>query len=218
VRLLTGRCYRHTQATPYYLVAELVRGLFHINTDAGPEVALGQVVEGLAALDVEADETEQRYRLGSVAGVLSFALPDDPLQGLQPDQRRNRTFLSLERLLLAASASAPLLIVAEDLHWADALSLSFVEQALMLGLMGTAGRGAAAGAALLLAISRPVEAPQSGSDDPGSALARVMAQLALPPQRILVLQALSPQQSSALVSELLDQAHLPPEIVWVYSE
>jgi predicted ATPase/class 3 adenylate cyclase len=200
--VLTGRCYAHTQSTPYYLIADLMRGLFNLGSDVGPEEALSQVSEALRVLDPAVDEAEFSYRLGSLASVLGFPLDDDPLQALEPEQRRDRTFLSLEQVLSAASAAAPLLVVADDLHWADALSLSFVERVVQM-----AGRGSICEqTALLLAISRP-------ADEPESALGGVLYQMAQPPHQTLTLSPLDAQRTDTLIGELVGRAALPPGLI-----
>jgi class 3 adenylate cyclase/tetratricopeptide (TPR) repeat protein len=199
---LTGRCYAHTQGTPYYLIADLMRGLFNLGGDVGPAEALNQVSEALRVLDPAADEAEFSYRLGSLASVLGFPLDDDPLQALEPEQRRDRTFLSLEQVLSAASAAAPLLVVVDDLHWADALSLSFVERIVQM-----AGRGPICEqSALLLAISRP-------ADEPESALGSTLRQMAQPPHQTLTLSPLDGQCTDTLIGELVGRAALPPDLI-----
>lgn len=200
--VLAGRCYAHTQGTPYYLIADLMRGLFNLGGDVGPAEALSQVSEALRVLDPAADEAELNYRLGSLASVLGFPLGDDPLQALEPEQRRDRTFLSLEQVLSAASAAAPLLVVVDDLHWTDALSLSFVERVVHI-----AGRGTVCEqSALLLAISRP-------ADEPDSALGGVLRQMAQPPHQTLTLSPLDAQRTDALIGELVGRAALPSDLV-----
>jgi len=201
IHVLTGRCYAHTQATPYHLMAELMRGLFNLGSDASPDAALAQLSEALRLLDPHAEE-EFRYRLGSLASVLGLPMEDDPLQRLEPEQRRDRTFLSLERLLMAVSSAAPLLVIIEDLHWADALSLSFVER-----ILQTVARGDISDrTALLLTDSRPAEEPESP-------LARVLEQMAQPPHQTLKLSLLNLQHTGALVSELIGEAALPENLV-----
>ncbi|MCZ7569037.1 MAG: AAA family ATPase [Ardenticatenaceae bacterium] len=171
--LLTARSYVHTQATPYYLVAGLMRALFRIGEDVDAATATGRLASGLRALDPLLDETEFRYRLGSVARVLGLPLPDDPLQSLGPEQRRDRTFLSLERILLTAAELAPRLIVIEDLHWADALSVAFIERFLQVATRDPIREHGA----LLLALSRPREprlprGVRAGADGPAPSLHR----------------------------------------------
>ncbi|MDQ7031063.1 MAG: AAA family ATPase [Ardenticatenia bacterium] len=72
---------------------------------------------------------------------------------MEPEQRRDRVLLSLEHLFRCASAQAPLLIVVDDLHWADALSVIFLQR-----LLDAVESGEMAGRrALVLILSRPAD-------------------------------------------------------------
>jgi len=199
-RTLIGQCFTHTQNTPYAMVVDLLSGLFDVGGD--PTAAVERVEEGLRALDPEVGEEELRYRLGSIAGVLGLPLDPDPLASLDPEQRRDRTFLSLERVLHAASREVPLVMAVEDLHWADDLSLSFLNW-----LTARAEREWPAGhKMLLLVLSRPAEAGDT-------ALARLLDRLAAPPHRALLLQPLDADLSGTLVADLLDGTTLPSELL-----
>ncbi len=201
-RLLIGRCYAHTQNTPYYVIADLMRELFGVGSDVSSDRALDLLSEGLRALGADLVEDELRYQLASLAGVLGVSLADDPLTSLKPERRRDRIFLSLERLLLRVSAATPLLIIVEDLHWADGLSLSFVQRFIQSFNQVRSGDGAG----LLLSITRPAE-------DRESLLAEVLDQMAAPPHDALVLEPLDRDQADMLVHRLLGRADLPPGLL-----
>ena len=194
VRILTSRCYAHTRTTPYHFIAGLMRSLFNLGPDQSGETALPTIGSSLQALSPDMDHSELNYQLGSLAGVLGFALASDPLQKLNPEQRRDRTFLSLERILLAAAAATPLLVLVDDLHWADSLSLAFLERVLQMIERGPRQECPA----LFLILSRPAE-------DPGSAHGRLLDRLGLPPHRALPLAALDAGQAETLITGLLDQ-------------
>ena len=194
VRILTSRCYAHTRTTPYHFIAELMRALFNLSPGQSGETALPRIGNSLQAMAPGLDERELNYRLGSLAGVLGFALASDPLQKLNPEQRRDRTFLSLERILLAAATAAPLLVLVDDLHWADSLSLAFLERVLQM----IEREPMPARPALFLILSRPAE-------DPDSAHGQLLDRLGHAPHRALPLAALDAGQADTLITELLDQ-------------
>ncbi|MCI0394084.1 MAG: tetratricopeptide repeat protein [Chloroflexi bacterium] len=202
LRLLTARSYVHTQTTPYALVAGLVRALFNVAEEADAAAAAGALAGGLRSLNPNLEETEFGYRFGSLAGVLGLPLPDDPLQGLEPEQRRDRTLLSLERVL-AAAAVAPLLMVIEDLHWTDDLSRALLER--LIRLTGDpAGRE---GAAMLFIVSRPPEEAQSP-------VAHILGQLSGQngDSPLLRLAPLAAAEAERLVAALLGQS-LPADLL-----
>lgn len=199
VRLLSARSYTHTQTTPYYLISRLVRSLFDLGEEVD-QATTDRLGEALHALAPDLDDTEYHYQHGSLANVLGLSLDDNPLDGLDPEQRRDRTFLSLERILLRVSERLSYLIVIDDLHWADAMSLAFLER-----LLQTIARRSSDGPAMLLMLSRPAESEHAP-------VASLLTQIWGSPYVTVELDRLDSDQSGALVSALLDQ-ELPAELL-----
>lgn len=198
-RVVTGTCYTHTRTTPYAFIAEQIRSLFSLSLDANVGTAVTQISNELHSLQPDLDDAEFQYQLGSLASILGFTISNDPLQGLDPEQRRDRTFLSLERIFLAAANQSPMLFIIDDLHWADMLSMSFLERMLqMLSISDIQSRGA-----MFLILSRPAEVPES-------TLGKIHAELAKEHQ-IVELTALDNTQAEKLITELLDQ-ELPEDL------
>ena len=207
-RVLSARCYVHTRSTPYHLVAELVRGLLELPDEGDEQTLLASLQRQLAVLDPAADSVEQRFRLGSLASVLGIGLPENPLDTLTPEQRRDRIMLSLEQLFLRASAHQSLVLVVDDLHWADVLSSLFLEH-----LLRTVEEGETAdGRALVLLLSRPPDDAQAEDR-----LNAFLERLKQSPHRYVGLRPLEPDQSRALVTALLRE-QVPPEVVHLVVE
>jgi class 3 adenylate cyclase len=109
---LTGRCYEGEGGIPYM-----------------------PWVEGLRAYVLERPPDELRTELGSGASDIAKLVPevhelvpDAPAAPtLEPEQERFRLFDSVSSFLINASRSTPLLIVLEDLHWADKPSLLLLQ-------------------------------------------------------------------------------------------
>jgi DNA-binding CsgD family transcriptional regulator/tetratricopeptide (TPR) repeat protein len=89
----------------------------------GPFVdVLEQLVDG-----IDSERLREALGAGSIAGELSRLLPDleDHLGALKPpvsadpDTERHRLHLAVAELLSAAGRNSPMLIVIEDVHWAD---------------------------------------------------------------------------------------------------
>ncbi|MCA9930655.1 MAG: tetratricopeptide repeat protein [Anaerolineales bacterium] len=199
-RILMSRSFHHTRTTPYHFIGELIRSLFQLSREANAATAVHHLTAGLEALEPDLSETERLYQLGSLAGVLAIQIPNNPLQNLEPEQRRDRTFLSLERIFLAAAAMQPLLIVIDDLHWADALSLEFLDRILQLIAIDQSQ----AGKAMWLISSRPAE-------NLNSSLGQHLSLLQQAPHQTIHITALDTNQSESLIEKLLDQK-LPEDI------
>jgi predicted ATPase/class 3 adenylate cyclase len=84
--------------------------------------------------------------LGRLLSVRFDSEWDDRLRHADPDQIQHQTFLAVHDVLVAMSKQQPLVLVLEDLHWSDSLSLDLVSL-LMEGLRF--------GRMLLLCVYRP---------------------------------------------------------------
>jgi DNA-binding CsgD family transcriptional regulator len=114
--VLEGHCFEPDRAVPYAPVIDLLRGLAadrNVERIAG---TFGQVAPDLAALSP--DLAELVPNLGT----------DQPVARpiVDPGQERRRLFEALTRLLVGLAATGPLLVIVEDLHWADDTSLGFL--------------------------------------------------------------------------------------------
>jgi class 3 adenylate cyclase/tetratricopeptide (TPR) repeat protein len=103
------------KATAYLPVLELLRAYFRIEA-ADDHRRMRQKVLG-RVLDL--DEA-LRPALPALLALLDVPVEDAQWQALDPNQRRERTFDAVKRLLLRESQEQPLLLVFEDLHWIDA--------------------------------------------------------------------------------------------------
>jgi DNA-binding SARP family transcriptional activator len=106
--------------------------------DDGPAAAAQPFAEALSAYAAACPRDELRVQLGPRAGDLLPVLPSlsARLPGIPeaapaaPEVERLRMLEATAALLEAASAAAPLLLVLDDLHWADELSLLLLQHLL----------------------------------------------------------------------------------------
>ncbi len=109
------------RATPYLPVVELLRAYFHVGEDPERDVR-ERIVGKLLTLDRALEPTIPVF-----LSLLGVAHGDPQWQALDPQQRRERTLDAIRRLLLRESQVQPLLIVFEDLHWADSETQSVLD-------------------------------------------------------------------------------------------
>jgi DNA-binding CsgD family transcriptional regulator len=162
--------------------------------DAVVPTPYGPFVPALDQLVRATDPTELRSILGSSAGELTRLLPDlpDHLGALappvkaDPDTVRHRLHTAVTDLLAGVSSQRSLLIVLEDVHWADASTLL---------LLRHLARSAWIGRVLLFASFRDAEA------DLPELLSQTLADLRRSDDVVrLRLEALSPEEVSELVT------------------
>ena len=111
-RVLTGRCYEGDGAPPFWPWVQIVREYLQECSLATIQTDLGT-----GAVDVAQVIPEVRERLPE--------LPAAPT--LEPEQARFRFFDSFTRFLKNAARVQPLVLVLDDLHWADASSLLLLQ-------------------------------------------------------------------------------------------
>lgn len=91
-------------------------------------------IEALRAYLSARDAAEARASLGASAPELVKLLPEltlllpalEPTAPLGPAAEKHRLFEALIRFFISLSAGHPLLLILEDLHWSDELSLEFL--------------------------------------------------------------------------------------------
>jgi len=125
--LLLGRAQPNGLLRPYGLLRDVIAWRFQIADSDSLEVARRKLVDGMAPLF--ADEGELPAQL--VGQLIGFDFSASPLlAGMLGDGRqiRDRGFRAAGDMLrrLAASDDSPLVMLLDDLHWADDGSLDFV--------------------------------------------------------------------------------------------
>ncbi len=112
MQVLWGRCYEEQGVPPYWPWVQAIREYVH-----------------------ERNADELRSELGSAAAVIAEIVTDvrDALPGLQAppevsrEEARFRLLDSVATFLKSASRNKPLMLVLDDLHWADEATLSLLQ-------------------------------------------------------------------------------------------
>ncbi len=133
---LSGRADPQTQGQPYGLLRDMLARQLQIDEEDSPAVARQKMEEGIAPL-FEADDgpglaQAHAHLLGHLIGI-DFS--DSPhLRGIleDPAQVRSRAFHAAAQYLRRVSLAdgLPLVMMLDDLHWADEGSLDFIAQLL----------------------------------------------------------------------------------------
>jgi class 3 adenylate cyclase/tetratricopeptide (TPR) repeat protein len=127
------------QNTPLHPIAEWGRQRFGV--DAPAEQRLADLENTLRLVGLDPAE-----HAPLLAPLVDIPLPPERAAGFPPEELRRRQLAAMTALVLAGARSQPVVLVFEDLHWADPTSLDL--------LRALADRGAQA-SLLLLATTRP---------------------------------------------------------------
>ncbi|MBI4574333.1 MAG: tetratricopeptide repeat protein [candidate division NC10 bacterium] len=107
----------------YGIVAAFFREAYGVAPDDSLDVAQRKLRSGLKVLGAGEDE------VSCVAPILGYVLglgSGDPAHHLEPEQLKRQIFLALRTLCERRLQQGPLMLVVEDLHWADAASVELL--------------------------------------------------------------------------------------------
>lgn len=107
--LLQGFCFPADLTYPYAPLLDLLRSLFASHAATPPATELERLARDLFPL-------------------LPELVPDQtmPVLPLEPEQEKRRLFAVLANFFMRLSATSPLLLIIEDVHWSDSTSLDFL--------------------------------------------------------------------------------------------
>jgi class 3 adenylate cyclase len=197
-RWVEGRSLSYGQGLAYHLIADLLYSTIGTPNAAGePEthLALFSLLEDSFGKRETSTEFQEIYPY--LGHLLSLRLEGDALdkvQSLDPQTLQTRYMFALRRLFLVLSATRPLVIILEDLHWADPSSVE-----LLIKLLPTASSEP-----LLFCLVTRVE-----HDAPGWKLVTTAREILGSSLTEFSLSALSEDDSRQMVSNLLEVEALP---------
>ena len=192
---LEGRCVSYGRNLPYHLLLDLVRFTLQIPF-AGSETEARATLDRQLAAYLGDDASDTAPFLAHL-----LALPLHPEEAdralLDPEAMQGRYIASIHRLLRALSSRGPVVLVCEDLHWADPASVALVSQLLPL------------------AAQLPVffiAALRADTDSAGWKLVSAARELFGDALAEMRLQPLSEADSRDLVANLLEIESLPDSV------
>ena len=115
----------HGKASPYLPVIELLKSYLRIEPADDERTRREKVTGKVLTLDRSLEDTLP-YLL-ALLGIEEYPSPLQPLQQMDPQIRRRRTFDSLKTLFLRESLNQPLVLIFEDLHWIDGETQGFLD-------------------------------------------------------------------------------------------
>jgi class 3 adenylate cyclase/tetratricopeptide (TPR) repeat protein len=116
-----GRCLPYGEGITFWALGEIVKAQAGILESDGSEVATDKLAAAVSA--VVDDAAERDWLVRQLAPLVGGRTADD----VGPDERAETAFTAWRRFLEAVAAVQPLVLVVEDLHWADPALLAFVE-------------------------------------------------------------------------------------------
>ena len=202
VTWIEGRCVSYGRNLPYHLLIDLVRSILGISFSLAEDDAraaldreLGRIM-GAAGGDQPDEAADTAPYL---AHLLGLPLRADELETtrIEPDVMQVRYIAATHRLLRGLAADRPVVLVCEDMHWADPASIAIARQVMPL--------------ATQLPILF-VAAMRAETDSPGWALIGEARDLFGERLTEIQLEPLNDADSRRLVSNLLEIESLPEPV------
>ena len=123
--LLLARAHPRSALQPYGMLREMLARQLQIGESDSPELGRRKLVDGLTPLLGEKGEA-RIHLLGHLIGLDFSTSPHVQALLGEQQQLRDRAFAGAAMCLQRLSESKPVVIVLDDIHWADAGSLDFM--------------------------------------------------------------------------------------------
>jgi predicted ATPase/class 3 adenylate cyclase len=118
---LEGRCASYASTTPYGLYQHLLAAWTGVDPDQGEEVVAPALEKALRAVMGNQELFPVLARMMGLAGGAS-------LTRMSPPELQRATFAAMRSVVSRLVGVGPTVLVLEDLHWADAISLRLTEE------------------------------------------------------------------------------------------
>lgn len=119
---LEGGAIAHGRTTPYLPLIDLLRGYFELTPGLEPPRARERVRERLDALDGALAQ-----QATPLLALLDLPVDDPAWADGDPARRRSDTIEAVRALIVRESAARPVVVLIEDLHWADGETLAVLD-------------------------------------------------------------------------------------------
>lgn len=194
ISILEGFSLTYRRSVSYWIFLDVIRHLLGV----GADTPVTQISKSLRQKVNDLLGNRMREVLPYLEHMLSLPPSDAAaarrIEFLDAGQLRQQVFLAVRDLLVAESKHQPLLLILEDLHWADEASL---------GLINFLVDSVLQSPLLILAVTRPF------NQGPLKQIADHAKQALADRFHLFELQSLSPNQSSHLLERLLSVPNLP---------
>ena len=130
IDLYRGRSSRESRYTPYVLMRDIFSFRYGITDNDPPDKAWRKFEKGFIDTLGSGDDISMKARIAS--RLLGIGIPstqeietphDDPVNGDEAKQLRDRALTYISEYFLRGDGTYPVVLILEDLHWADDSSL-----------------------------------------------------------------------------------------------
>jgi class 3 adenylate cyclase/tetratricopeptide (TPR) repeat protein len=189
--VVRGRCLPYGEGITYWPLAEILKGYAGVLDSDPPELALEKIRKAGRELLTEDVTSDPGRATAALAFTVNVADPEFDFGSMEPREVRQEVHAGWRSFFSALAAETPLVVIVEDIHWADPALLDLLDES----------SERVVGPVLFVCPSRPDLAATRPAWGGGR---RNHSSIALDP--------LTPEQADRLVHELLTIDDLPPSV------
>ena len=189
--VVRGRCLPYGEGITYWPLAEILKGYAGVLDSDPPELALEKIRKAGRELLTEDVTADPGRATAALAYTVNVADPEFDFGSMEPREVRQEVHAGWRSFFSALAAETPLVVIVEDIHWADPALLDLLDEL----------SERVVGPVLFVCPSRPDLAATRPAWGGGR---RNHSSIALDP--------LTPEQADRLVHELLTIDDLPPSV------
>ena len=127
-QIVSGRCLSYGEGITFWPLAEILKQLAGLADDAPAELTIGRIAAFAAGALANADEPRDGLLTAALAFTLGLDSGDAEFARLQPSALRIELHRTWRLVLSAVSMQRPLVVVVDDIHWADRALLDLLEE------------------------------------------------------------------------------------------
>ncbi len=127
-KVVRGRCLSYGSGVTFWPLAEILKAEAHV-LDSDPPADAVAKVQGLGGRLLSAELTADPVRTVALLGyTVGIALPGFDFDRLDPEQLRAEIHAAWRSFFSALAGAGPLVVVVEDIHWADEALLDLLDE------------------------------------------------------------------------------------------
>jgi class 3 adenylate cyclase/tetratricopeptide (TPR) repeat protein len=126
--VLSGRCLPYGDGITYWPMAEILKGCAGILDSDAPELAVEKVRKTGAELLTDMTAADPRRATAALAYTVGLEDPDVSFAQASPQEVRDEVHAAWRSFFSALAIERPVMVVIEDIHWADPVLLDLLEE------------------------------------------------------------------------------------------
>jgi class 3 adenylate cyclase/tetratricopeptide (TPR) repeat protein/regulation of enolase protein 1 (concanavalin A-like superfamily) len=193
---LEGQCISIGESMSYWVFIDILRNYLEFSADDNLDTLRQKTIEKMSSLFPQRQDEIMSY-IGNLLSLEFGNEWDNKVKNMSADIVKYQTFMALRDVFVAISQQKPLILILEDLHWGDNLSLDLIN--LLMDTLTLAH-------IMLICVYRP------DKDHKSSHISAQASSKCLDRYKEITLHPLTAQESRRLIESLLSIENLPDAI------